>query len=58
MGSDYPFPLGECVPSADIYPGRLIRQVYSGDENVEVPETYIHREKERERGGGGGVKEG
>ena len=36
MGSDYPFPLGECVPSESIYPGRLIRQVYDGDENEQV----------------------
>mmetsp|Transcript_36441 Transcript_36441/g.50094 ORF Transcript_36441/g.50094 Transcript_36441/m.50094 type:complete len:168 (-) Transcript_36441:33-536(-) len=35
MGSDYPFPLGECVPEMDIYPGRLIRQVFEGEENKE-----------------------
>ena len=34
MGSDYPFPLGECFPATNIYPGRLIRQVYDDDEEV------------------------
>mmetsp|Transcript_20218 Transcript_20218/g.56899 ORF Transcript_20218/g.56899 Transcript_20218/m.56899 type:complete len:365 (+) Transcript_20218:157-1251(+) len=35
MGSDYPFPLGEYVPPK-IYPGRLIREVYRGDENTKM----------------------